>query len=1003
MPKPHRFVLEDWSAGVKGATQTIYADNRQPDIVRDDARLLAQTGPVPYWQSTQSFIHGEGGYKIELGIHVFELPASCNDEANVPVHEIMIFKTPSKDRWSGYPSMVGYDPAYDSTIPKPYKIVVYNEDSSIHCVFEMDRDGKPINDPSLGQTRNETTAWRPFSNVAQVHYHCSHRLKMSSDARRYYAGTNPLYWMRPKQGKSRPYSNPAIPNFGTTGNQIDGFAHFLMMPEWSLTTSTADWDSLPKTDPYADWAPSSPTGNATDGAKYPTNATGWHVEHGAYAAGHEPRRGAGGQRFDRFPVPSQLAYVMTEPDGVRLQGNVPWRTLWDNYAAGFFNLSYHHVRNAKTLEMLPFSEVAGGQWGHFHGYYNGTSVVPSDPQNWIDLFGLTNGEPLKPFNYDRDGLFPYSGYVTDTHHSYDVPGWHTTHFNSMAASVSQRLRYYAMVMAFNKYYAKPTDSPAGTAANNTDAMIFQRQHAWRWLQMLFLWKTAGSGPLVPRADVEAIWKLHLETMHDEVVVPATTPADARYDRPLFAGLRNLGLPVRKVVSGSNHYLQVIDDDKKYYFFGVVTLMRTMECFDRLRELSPKCAAALDFVVACYQKYAAHRLVATKGRQQYGTQAPSSPLTPTIPTTTEMVMPANWAVVAATMQPQDNSDMVRNADGSPFLGAADNYNVRERWQYQHLLQQTCYSLQAHFADYPDASVSTAVTMLDEYESYVATQMLTDNREWGQRFIAAGPMLVETSTDTGGGETPPTDPDPDPPPQPGTPMDTSTLFGGAFASVPFGAFLITPITDVTVPVVTVTAVNITPASANLAGLGTQQFSHVVLGQNSPGQGVTWTKISGPGTVSASGLYTGPASLSTTQTAVLRATSQVDPQVYAEVTVTIAAVSLPPPDPDPTAGVHTVNVTILAADQQGNRMAGAYITCVLNKVDVDDVAGYIAPEEFEVQADAQGKAVLALWPNVRGSRGSFYIFVIENPDTGQAMRIDAVVPDQDCYLHQIAVPVG
>jgi hypothetical protein len=107
-------------------------------------------------------------------------------------------------------------------------------------------------------------------------------------------------------------------------------------------------------------------------------------------------------------------------------------------------------------------------------------------------------------------------------------------------------------------------------------------------------------------------------------------------------------------------------------------------------------------------------------------------------------------------------------------------------------------------------------------------------------------------------------------------------------------------------------------------------------------------------------------------------------------------------PVGGAKVVKVTIKAVDQQGNRMSGAFITATLNKVDVDPEYGYVSPEEFYVKANANGLAVLELWPNSLGSQGSKYIFVIENPDTGGAIRIDAVIPDQDCNLHDIALPV-
>lgn len=300
-------------------------------------------------------------------------------------------------------------------------------------------------------------------------------------------------------------------------------------------------------------------------------------------------------------------------------------------------------------------------------------------------------------------------------------------------------------------------------------------------------------------------------------------------------------------------------------------------------------------------------------------------------------------------------------------------------------------------------------------------------------------------------------------------------------------------------TVTSVTITPASAILAGLATQQFVATVVGINSPSQAGTWTKISGVGSLSTSGLYTAPAATSTEQTAVLRFRSTQDNNYYADVTVTIAAsvvtpaptpvvstvsvspatrtmaggssyqfsavasgtnnpaqtfnwsiapagevspsgnvtapaatsvmqtltltathtvdtnragtaiitvpasIVLPNPGEEPDVGINerTVEVTIIAIDQQGIRMGLAAISITLDRVDIDDANGYVAPEQVDIEADASGVAKIRLWPNSRGTLGSQYEVKIVNPDTGKTTRVKAVIPDEDCFLHRVALP--
>ena len=82
-------------------------------------------------------------------------------------------------------------------------------------------------------------------------------------------------------------------------------------------------------------------------------------------------------------------------------------------------------------------------------------------------------------------------------------------------------------------------------------------------------------------------------------------------------------------------------------------------------------------------------------------------------------------------------------------------------------------------------------------------------------------------------------------------------------------------------TVTSVAVSPASATLAFGATQQFSASVTGTNSPSQQVTWSATHG--SITASGLYTAPAS-GTTDT--VTATSVADTSMNGTATITLQA---------------------------------------------------------------------------------------------------------------------
>jgi len=87
----------------------------------------------------------------------------------------------------------------------------------------------------------------------------------------------------------------------------------------------------------------------------------------------------------------------------------------------------------------------------------------------------------------------------------------------------------------------------------------------------------------------------------------------------------------------------------------------------------------------------------------------------------------------------------------------------------------------------------------------------------------------------------------------------------------------------------SVAISPTTVSLGGGGTQQFTATVT--NGGGTGVTWS-LTGLGTVSTSGLYTAPATVSATSTATVTATSTKDATKSAAATVALnppAAISV------------------------------------------------------------------------------------------------------------------
>jgi Domain of unknown function (DUF4082) len=103
----------------------------------------------------------------------------------------------------------------------------------------------------------------------------------------------------------------------------------------------------------------------------------------------------------------------------------------------------------------------------------------------------------------------------------------------------------------------------------------------------------------------------------------------------------------------------------------------------------------------------------------------------------------------------------------------------------------------------------------------------------------------------------------------------------------------------------SVTVSPGSVTLLQGARQQFTASVLGTTNTG--VTWSLASGAGSVSASGLYTAPATVASTQQAVVRAASVADPSKFASATVTLQP---PATVPSPSSGTQTFSIWSSAA---------------------------------------------------------------------------------------------
>ena len=116
----------------------------------------------------------------------------------------------------------------------------------------------------------------------------------------------------------------------------------------------------------------------------------------------------------------------------------------------------------------------------------------------------------------------------------------------------------------------------------------------------------------------------------------------------------------------------------------------------------------------------------------------------------------------------------------------------------------------------------------------------------------------------------------------------VYGAPFVAASVGSNTYGPVDFLYIVPVTVT---MTPAAVQLNVSQTQQFTTTVVGTGNTA--LTWTLTPSVGSISATGLYTAPGTISTTQTVTVTATSVADPSQSASSTITLqpVAVSMTP----------------------------------------------------------------------------------------------------------------
>nr|WP_314630788.1 hypothetical protein [uncultured Noviherbaspirillum sp.] len=539
---PETFEVWDWTNPEKPVLEgKIKLDKRIDDFVYQDPDMAADNGAIAVYQSTQSVMLGD----IEIGFTMLAADKSNTESGRTPLYQVL-GAFAHRGTWTSYPASDTFDRKLHTTFPQPFKVVMKNAAGRVLHTFQM-QDGLPINDPSLNQWKSESRPVRPKFSVFMMLPWQNTRPRASAKKNMVYPGLT-TEGLRPScsKGHFSVLSCEPLLTGGYGRNSMNGLANIYGAPRWPRPY--ANYSPEIK-DPYLTNNEFNRGGGSAFGAAW---LEGWDYEPGSYST-HNWYTGPGGPRFDRCVMPSVVALWATQPNGRRLQENVPHRDWLDGWAMAYFNHGNHWVRDVKSMALMDSREVMFKPWDLTGNYYGGGKNSPRTVRiNGDQRDGTTEA------NADRNGNLWANGWARDGLHSYCNAGWIALLLNSPMHAIGSRFDVANQLMM------------SGEPTRSIRDQYMVRSQAWRWLHYVMAWKLASRHPLgLAREDVEGSFVQHLEQTYKEIYVPQVIE---KKDDPFFKGLRNVGQPMINNDSDGKSWISQ-GGGLGYYMAHVLQLMK----------------------------------------------------------------------------------------------------------------------------------------------------------------------------------------------------------------------------------------------------------------------------------------------------------------------------------------------------------------------------------------------------------------------------------------------
>lgn len=664
------------SAGVRTLMFTNPISVREDNFVLQDKERALELGDAAIYRTPSDMAFSTCNFGA-----TFWLSHESNTEVgNVPLIEVAIGQVSNVQ--PGWPNAANVNPSIPrNCAPFEIDIVDGNTPPNVLKTHKMQSEDKPINDPSLksGRLVNGSRDGRSGTQALNPQYTPSQMLvwwntppSRSIHADRYYP---PAKALRPTAGKQQASYNavePLIWGGYAASNTKNGLNHIHYAPKWPLPYVT-----ITITDPNLDTY----MNNAGSNSAY----AGWHQGYGYQAGaygGHTWYGGPGGVRSDRGVVPTALALYGAEPNGIRPQGDVPYKELAQEFTLNYFNHGNHFFSNASTMFLAPNADILNAQWGYVNTYYGGSGYP-----NQIAL-GSSQRDGTLPKDYDTDGHMFLNGWGgMDPEHCFIHRGDAALIFNSPMLACSSKIDTITSFMV----YQNPNANPYATLTYQTRVM------AWELKAYALAWKLASTHARgFTRAEIIKRLRVVLNAHYRDVYKP--TFIDMRTDHFNYIFLRNMGLMCRI----TNGLYLVSGGRLTFYMGGILALWKQTGFWDEMYSRGGNDALVMRNWIENLDKLCFDQILDSSGTTRTGSHFFDAVHT-------------SWDTYAAT-----TTDAETGADFNHVLH--DDGLVKYAPDYNngvHIMEAYARFRYHHFPEFTHPRMAAALDKFQQYEDVITT--------------------------------------------------------------------------------------------------------------------------------------------------------------------------------------------------------------------------------------------------------------------------------------------